>query len=77
MANERNVIDSVLSPTRIPDGACSVEENHRGVLDTRTNPDTCGRANSIRIRKMSLDVKIFKSTEKKISGCECSGSLTP
>ena len=32
------------------DGACSVDNSHRGVLDTRTNPDTCGEANSISIR---------------------------
>ena len=40
----------LLSLTRTPDGACSVDNSHRGVLETRTNPDMCGRTNSIWIR---------------------------
>ena len=36
-----------LPPTPTPGGAYCVDNSRRGVLDTRTNPDTCGRANSI------------------------------
>ena len=31
----------------LPDDACSVDNSHRGVLNTRMNPDTRGRGNSI------------------------------
>ena len=33
-----------------------------GVLDTRVNPDTCGQADSIRIRKKSLRIQKYPDT---------------
>ena len=50
-------ITLLLSSTRTSDGACSVDNTDRGVLDTRTNPDKCGRANSNSIFEY---VKIFE-----------------
>ena len=40
-------VSLLLSQTRTPDDACSDDNSHRGVVDTMTNPDTCGSANWI------------------------------
>ena len=59
------MLSLLLSPTLAPDGACSVDNSHRGVLDTRMNPDMCGR--EIRFEYLTCGGETFESaTEKKV-----------
>ena len=47
----------------------------RGVLGTRVNPDTCGRANSIWIR-IRVNVEIFESGKKKVADSKIAGYVS-
>ena len=74
MAAKQNVlavlvvlISSLVTSVQLNVAMLTVHFNYikRGVLDTRVNPDTCGRADSIRIR-IRVDAETFQSGKKSL-----------
>ena len=63
------MLSLLLSATYLPGGTCSVDNSHRGVMDTTTNSDKhvwMPWGNLITyFCRLHMDIKIFESAEKK------------